>query len=657
MIKRSIALLGALALLIIALASFYRWFEREKPESKTSVSEEEGPTIIEKLDRLYSDKRLGAFLDTDNTQTVFRIFAPRSEAVDLCLYDSPEISSEALDRSAPSERIEMHCDEEGVWQASLSGIATGRYYRFRLIGPGNGEQRYVGDPYARAIVPDSKLAVVVQPQGTNQWFRGWSETEYTSGRLEDMLIYATTVESFTGHPSSSVPSENSGKFAGIADSLETDAGVTHLLQLGANAIELKSIAGGDTESALGCPFSPKSLFGTEPIEGSQYYELKEMVAKLHREGVRVIATLDYGKIPESSPFVEIDRTYYTGPQSNEKGTGKAQQSYTPRFQAPMLERMIIDNVKYWLDEFHLDGIRLKSSAQLPSDLLRRISNLIQSRETSVGLILDGESASAVNSERTLLLDTRIGSILCDFAGGENVRESLIAAVEGKGTTQTGSVSGFVISLSNADLRQLISAFEKDAESYTRGLTPDSIKRNNLVATALLTLPGVPRLQAGQEFLSRSITVPAGDYALGEGRKTIDWDRRRQKPVNQVMRYYRGIIRLRNSRVGRSIRNSLANPRDCEFILPSNTNLLGYRLNAAGTEPGSPVVVLMNSSERAVYFPVEFSKGEWRLISDGNRVDPRGLPGGYSIHRSKEKQVLMPALSCRIFVRLWASTDI
>ena len=339
---------------------------------------------------------LGATLGPDGVN--FSVWARHAAGVDLVLFDRPEDARPArVLRLDPARHRTYH-----YWHAFVGGIGAGQVYGYRVHGPFDPARgfRFDGDkllldPYGRAVaVPraydrqaacrrgdnaGTAMKSVVADLSRYDW-EGDSPLRTPPGRT---LIYEAHVGGFTRHESSGVPPGLRGTFAGLAQK------VPHLRELGISAVELMPIFQFDAQDAQPprtnyWGYSPVSFFaphlayaaGADPLGALD--EFRDMVKALHRAGIEVILDVVYNHTSENDErgptlsFRGLDnRAYYlldggkgwSGYQ-NFSGCGN-----TLRANHPVVRRMILDSLRYWVSEMHVDGFRFDLAAVLSRDYL------------------------------------------------------------------------------------------------------------------------------------------------------------------------------------------------------------------------------------------------------------------------------------------------
>lgn len=267
-------------------------------------------------------------------------------------------------------------------------------YGYRMDGPFNPEEghrfdknKILSDPYAKAIGGrDQWLAPPnwdnIYPHRSRLVFEDfdWEGDKPLETPIEDLVVYEAHVRGFTNHPSSGV--KNKGTFAGVTEKIQ------YLLDLGINCIELMPIYEFDEyEHSKENPetgellvnywgystlnfFAPKSGYAATGKYGMQVDELKTLIKELHKNGIEVMLDVVFNHTAEGDhrgptiSFKGIDnKAYYMltpdGYYYNFSGTGN-----TLNCNHPVVRNMVLDCLRYWASEYHIDGFRFDLAAIL-----------------------------------------------------------------------------------------------------------------------------------------------------------------------------------------------------------------------------------------------------------------------------------------------------
>jgi isoamylase len=277
-----------------------------------------------------------------------------------------------------------------VWHAFVAGVDAGVEYGFRVNGPGGGGHgfdptRILLDPYARAIVggehwgrpsPSGRRALVADAEFD------WGFDQPLNIPFGRTVIYELHVRGFTRHPSSGV--RFPGTFLGVVEK------IPYLQSLGITAVQLMPVTEFDetdaplyasrlTEDVLGNVwgyhplsfFAPKASYAADKRAGGQIREFKHMVRELHAAGIEVILDLVFNHTGEgeligpTSSFRGIDNTTYymlepgSGSYRNYTGCGN-----TVNCNHPVVRDLILDCLRFWVVEMHVDGFRFDLASVL-----------------------------------------------------------------------------------------------------------------------------------------------------------------------------------------------------------------------------------------------------------------------------------------------------
>jgi glycogen operon protein len=344
-----------------------------------------------------SPSPLGASWDGEGTN--FALWAPAAESVDVCLFDD----------GGEEQRVELDEVTYHVWHGLIPRVGPGQRYGFRVDGPFDASRgarwnpsKLLADPYARAFdgefVADD--AIFGYPPGrddTHQDHRDsapyvpksvvvhdvfpWGEDHHRPHvPWADTVIYELHVRGFT-MGNAEIPPELRGTYAGLAH----PAAIAHLQKLGMSAVELMPVHQFVSEpkllrrglgnywgyNSVGY-FAPHSAYSSSGTRGEQVREFKAMVRALHAAGMEVILDVVYNHTAEGDEtgptlsFRGIDNpTYYRLRDDDQRfyldytGTGN-----TLNAQQPHVLQLVMDSLRYWVTEMHVDGFRFDLAAAL-----------------------------------------------------------------------------------------------------------------------------------------------------------------------------------------------------------------------------------------------------------------------------------------------------
>jgi pullulanase len=622
------------------------------------------------MDTFVSEKSLGVTLDRENNITTYRLFAPRATDVYLCIYNRPEyqIHQPQYQRIEPVEMYPMWKDQaDGVWELSLIGLDIGKYYSYRVAGPeGEGEEFHpntqVGDPYALAAAIDSDYNnIVLDPLATNRWFTGWTNEEYVTPDHEDLVIYEMHIRDMTAHPSSRVPPSLRGTYAGLLASEGTGTGLDHLSDLGVNMIELlpmQEFQNPENRYDWGYAtvffFAPEASYARAPGTGSQYYEFKHLVNELHNRGFGVMLDVVYNHIGSPNIFSLIDRKYYfrLNPDfsfSNFSGVGN-----DIRSEAPMMRRLIVENIVFLMEEFKVDGFRFDLAELIDMETLLQVRD--EAIKVNPNVVLVSEPWSFRGTHKYELTGTGWAAWNDDFRytvkdfvmGGRNL-ERLRQVIVGSTDLWTANPLQTVNYVESHDDMALADELSTRPDRDGCRLQTRDVAANRLAATVVFTSLGMPMLQSGQEFL-RSKHGVSNTYNRGDELNALRWTDRDRPLAAEALAYYRNLIHLRQSDAGRAFRVATLPPADYyQWIETNSDQALGYMVNVGHRHPGNAFVVLLNGSHESVNFPVSVPAGCWRVIGNGREINPAGVPRTEIVSGPVNTRIRVPSMSSVILM--------
>ncbi len=337
----------------------------------------------------------------DGVGTNFSLFSEHADGVELCLFDE-----DGAETRIPVEEVSGHC-----WHAYLPDVGPGQRYGYRVHGPYDpaagkrfNPAKLLLDPYAKAVAGDIDWdeAVFAYPFGdpdavndddsaphvprsvvVNPWF-DWEGDRRPRTPMHETVIYEVHVKGFT-KTNPDVPESLRGTYAGLA----TDAAISHLKQLGITAVELMPVHqfvhhshlverglrnywGYDSIAYL----APHEEYAATSRLGGQVQEFKQMVKALHSAGIEVILDVVYNHTAEGNHMgptlsmrgidneayyrlVDDDRRFYM----DYTGTGNSLDA-----RSPFVLQLIMDSLRYWVTEMHVDGFRFDLASTLAREL-------------------------------------------------------------------------------------------------------------------------------------------------------------------------------------------------------------------------------------------------------------------------------------------------
>ncbi|MFI6581526.1 glycogen debranching protein GlgX [Embleya sp. NPDC050493] len=553
----------------------------------------------------------------DGTGVNFALYSDVAEAVDLCL----------IDDAHNEERVPLSEVDGGIWHGYLPGLQPGRRYGYRVHGPWEPRRgircnpaKLLLDPYGKAFdgdirwgqplfgyrfgeperidesdsAPHMMTSVVVNP------YFDWGDDHRPGHEYHDTVIYEAHVRGLTmRHPD--IPPEIRGTYAGMAHPIMID----YFRSLGVTAVELmpvhqfvddghlvgRGLANYWGYNTIGF-FAPHAAYSSTGSLGQQVQEFRYLVKCLHQAGIEVILDVVYNHTAEGNhlgPTLSLrgidNSAYYRLSEQDPRyywdttGTGNSL-----RMSHPHVLQMIMDSLRYWVTEMHVDGFRFDLAAALARqfyevDKLSAFFDLVQQDPvvSRVKLIAEpwdvGDEGYQVGNFPPLWTEWngRYRDTVRDLWRGEpGTLPDFAARLTGSGDMYrhdgrrpTASVN-FVTAHDGFTLHDLVSYEHKhneangedgrDGENHNRswncGVEGESTDieilalrektKRNLAATLLLS-QGVPMLLHGDE-IGRTQGGNNNAYCQDNEVSWVDWERGREHWV--FLEWVQMLIRLR-----------------------------------------------------------------------------------------------------------------
>ncbi len=635
--------------------------------------------IQKRLDQFYSNKKLGSFVENGNT--FFRLFAPSAERVELVTFKTPDSKSPNI--------YSMTKDTDGVWEAEIKGENYGLFYGFKVFSAKDislGRDVPIAvDPYAKAVATyttyeNPRLAIVykdVYDWHGDSWIRrDWS----------DLVIYEMHVRDMTMDPTSR--SSKPGSYEGLIES-GIKGGLEYIKKLGVNTVELlPTMEYGYLElpykDSLDSKyndwnpyernhwgymtsnfFAPASYYSTSwkklkrnvwmGTDARQVNEFKDMVKAFHRNGIGVIMDVVYNHLSEYEVgnLKQIDKYYYFRLNNKGEFISKSFCGNDLRTEAPMLRRLIIESVLYWMKEFHVDGFRFDLGKLIDWETLEEIIREARKINPDVvfvcepwgggydptGFSLRGWGAwndrfrNGVKGENPF---NHLGWIFNKWYDDNNIKSienyvngTLLNYKSGLFVKYWHSVNyleshddytlgDFIrLAVGRARANEVI----RNVDSLVK-LTPRELKLHKLAALFLFTSRGITMISEGQEF-ARSKVIPWNETVPDKFKGTIDHNSyNKDNETNyinyshaeinkELVDYYKGLILLRKTYP--AFRR--ANKDSVKFVEhKQEKKAFGYLLHF-----GEDVFfVAFNPNPRKT---IEFNlpSGEWQVLVDEQKA--------------------------------------
>ena len=631
----------------------------------------------DRLDKYYSSKKLGSYVENGNT--VFRIFAPGAKNVVLITFNKPE--------DDPGNEYNMQCDDNGVWEYIIEGGHYGLFYGFKVDNPKTQYAKDVIclDPYAKAVASFNsyltpRRAIVVREDNYD-----WEGDEWIQRDWRDLVIYEIHIKDMTADPSSGC--DKPGTYGGLIEKNKT-GGMDYIKSLGVNTVEImpsqefahieipyKNNMNGRYNEwnpyernywgyMTAAFFAPDEYYdytgkyrwdewtGTS---AGQINSFKDMVKAFHKENIAVVMDVVFNHLSEYElgNLKEIDKEYYfrlDGKGNYLSVSGCGNDLKTER---PMVRRMIVDSILYWMKEYHVDGFRFDLGNLIDWETVEEITKEAKKINPDVILVCEpwgggydpaGFSVRGWASWNDQIRNGIKGENPYHGLGwifgkwyGHNGPERIKNYING--TVEYNSLGLFqrkehsVNYLSSHDgytlgdfIRIATNSADSDSVIHDKDefvkLTPRQLELNKLAALFLLTAQGIVMIQEGDEF-ARTKVIPLNTDIPDEHKGKIDHNSYNKDNSanymnynhacinNELVEYYKGLIELRNK--FSAFRK--AKPGEIVFLDGSDNHFaLGYQIK----HHDQRFIVLLNADPECSE-KFELPEGEWDILTNKDKA--------------------------------------
>lgn len=643
-------------------------------------------SVDEYLNRLYSYKPLGC--TWDEAQTMFRLFAPRARTVKMILFENVEDDS--------GQTFDLKRDADGVWELVLDGHYFGRYYAYSVDGPdGDQEQfdptKFVADPYSRAVATENNYLHRGKTLILDTSNYDWQGDAPLGLPHRDLIIYECHVRDLTAHPSAGADPEFAGSYKALVQK-NSRGGVNHIKSLGVNAVELLPIHDfGNIEIPFNEPvdhvtntwnpyarnhwgymtsyfFAPESYYASHQtldtpyagVDGRQVDEFKDVVKAFHDEGIAVLLDVVYNHVSQydQNCFKYIDKKYYF--HLNEDGTYCSASGCGNDFKTdrPMARKLIVDSIKFWMQEYHVDGFRFDLASMIDWETIDEITREAKKINPNVILIAEpwgggGYNPAEFSKHGWAAWNDQIrngvkgqnpkdnhGFIFgkwFDHNNPERMKSYILGSLAEDGVLfqKTAHAINYLESHDDHTLGDFIRLglgapeVVEDVDENAR-LTDAQLALNKLGALFLLTSQGPVMLHEGQEWARSKVIAPTEvpeenvghiDHNSYNKDNETNWLNFDHADMNaELVNYYKGLIALRKKHPAfrRAVKLDFKFYKD-----KKNPFAIAYKLDNFGSDDSHDFFVVMNGN-RELTSEFTLPPGEWHVVVNAEKAGTESL---------------------------------
>jgi pullulanase len=612
---------------------------------------------------VYLKDDLGMSYTPDKTS--IKLWSPNVEEAKINLYKQGN-GGEVL-----STKKLNYDSKTGVWQIILDGNYHNTYYTLQVKYSNGNWSNEMPDPYAKGVGVNGNRGLIFDAKQTNpsNW-KTYKQPVLKSA--SDIVLYEAHVRDFSIDPSSGI--KNKGKFLGITEkntknSFGEATGLDHLKELGITHLHLLPVFDYKSvdESALennqyNWGYDPQNYnslegsYSTNSFDGLvRMKEYKQMVLALHEVKIRLVMDVVYNHTSSTDIFDQLVPGYYyrswpDGKRSDATACGNEFAS-----DRIMARQFMIESLKYWVKEYHVDGFRFDLMAVHDIETMNIISKELKKIKPSIFLYGEGWTAGdsplpiekrALKTSVKQLNDIAVFSD--DIRDGVKGHWSNVAEkgfVSGnpnyKEVIQFGIVAstnhpqikynpkrsyaqfpyvdnptkviGYVSCHDNNTLYDKLKIANPDASEK------ELIKMDKLANTIILTSQSIPFLHMGVEMKRTKMGVE-NSYKSPDSINKIDWNWKHEN--KELVQYYENLIELRKNHPAFKMPTEKMIQEHLEFLKLDSPLLVGYTLkNHANGDSWRNIRVYFNGDEKNINQTIE---GSWKMVCDGEIINQNGI---------------------------------
>lgn len=577
------------------------------------------------------DEKLGEIFSS--TSITFRTF---SLAKELYLI---------LKRDNSTEEREFPFNYKGnfIWEISISTSYYGYLYRYRVVYPD--KTLYGIDPYATVAVYNNKWACIYKDD-----FKVSPSPVFD---ISQTVIYELSIRDFTIDEFSGVV--NKGRYLSFTETDTTHpnypdikTGISHLKELGVNAVHIMPFYDFEKDENsqdydwgyMPVSFnSPDGWFANDKMTG-KVREAKMMIDSLHRNGIKVIMDVVYNHTAETKDkvynFNALAYDYYyrtkeDGSYYNGSGCGNEFKT-----ESPFGRRFIIDSLKYWVEEYGIDGFRFDLMGLIDLETVDEILKELRKIKPDIiiygepwhagGTPIKGVSKGAQKGKGFAVFNDDIrdaikGSVFniqdLGYVQAGNYRERIIKGIRGSIDTFTASPLESINYVSCHDNHTL---FDRISLSMPQDSQELIIKRIKLAQAIAAFSQGLYFLHSGEEFV-RTKNGNENSYNAPDEINKISWTNK--KIYYELFKFHKDMIDIKKThpsfrmKTAKEIEKNIVFFEDIPLPLPHPSSIAyliyGSRLN----DEWGDIIILINPTDKEVEFKLPREK--WRVV-----FDPSGI---------------------------------
>ncbi len=611
---------------------------------------------------VYDGSDLG--LSYSSSASLFKIWAPSAEQVQLNIYP------EALG-GEPLQKVNMEKQGNGVWQSLLSGNYAGKFYTFRVYINGSWRAE-VPDPYAKMVGVNGRRGMIGDLSKTQPV--GWEKDKSPAfKKATDAVIYELHVRDASIHASSGIAKK--GKFAGLTETGTRNkeglsTGLDHLKDLGVTHVHLLPSYDFYTVDETK-PETPQYNWGYDPLnynvpEGSystnakdgimRIREFKQLIQSFHSNGLRLVMDVVYNHtmLTEDSWFNQLVPGYYYRQNKDGSFSNATACNNETASERPMMRKFIIESVKYWVKEYHVDGFRFDLMGVHDIETMNEVARELRAIKPDILLYGEGWTAGASPLPEEVRALKKNASKLDHIAVfSDDIRDGIKGSVfehadrgfvSGKKGMEESIKFGIVAATRHPQVDTLSVNYSKSSyatdpaqvvtycECHDNHVLWDKLAISNpgaseaqrknmhlLALSIVLSSQGISFLHAGTEFL-RSKQGVENSFNSGDNINAIDWSLKSKH--RDVYEYVKGLIAMRRGHPAFRMSRAADIAKYIRF-LSSENNLISYTIDGGAVgDSWKKIYLAFNGSGETK--KLVLPKGKWKTFVVNNGIKKGAL---------------------------------
>lgn len=614
----------------------------------------------------YANDDLGSTYSKD--KTTIKLWSPIATKVTLRLYKNLDNSSQ------PDKTIALTCGDKGVWSTTLTDQDyKGWAYDYQLEFA-DGHVTTTDDPYSTATTINGVRSVIEDVDNIKpaDFIKMPAFTKPT-----DAIIYEAGVRDLTADKNANV--KHPGQFLGLTqEGTKTDTGyptgLDYLKKLGVTHVQFLpmydfgSIDEAHPSNAYNWGYDPvnynvpEGSYSSKPADpAARILEMKEMINALHKQGLRVVMDVVYNHVYglDKQAFDKVVPGYYFKYDDNGNMVDDIKLGNAVASQRRMVRKYIVDSVKYWAKNYHIDGFRFDTMGVLDTDTMAEVYKEIN--KINPGTLIYGEGWEIKPNERPKEASYVHANLIPNVGFfGDNLRNAVIGESGSFGNARSGLAQG---NLTDKD-KNGVSHYQEDAAAFVKGfmgsqgfnkhnyLNPgqvinystchdnltlydalkahlpnasaaEFVKRAKLADSMIMLSQGVPLFHSGQEAL-RTKNGNANSYNADITVNEIDWKRVEQN--KDLVSYFQKLVQLRKTCPAFRMSTYDEIKKNITPIVQGENGVFAFEIKSAD----STMYVIFNVNEKANQFTsVDLTGSKILLSSDDTTVGAKTILPGLS----------------------------